>query len=142
MRRAARALRGAVAVGVGWLALAGIAGCGDLLQEPDTGIATNLTLVSVSGDDQSGPPGSPLRQPVRVRLVDLEGGSTERLWVLWVVLEGSGTVEPRHSFTDADGVAEATWTLGSGTPRQRIEARAVGETETFEATLCEVCPEN
>ena len=117
-------------------------GCGDLLQEPDTGIATNLTLVSVSGDDQSGPPGSPLPQPVRVRLVDLEGGPTERLWVRWVVVAGSGSVEPRQSFTDADGVAETTWTLGPGIERQRLEARAVGETEVFEATLCEVCPEN
>ena len=142
MKRTARALRGAVVVGAGWLALAGIAACGDLLQEPDTGIATSLTLVPVSGDDQSGPPGAPLPQPVRVRLVDLEGGPTERLWIRWVVVAGTGTVEPRHSFTDADGIAETTWTLGPGTEKQRIEARAVGETEIFEATLCEACPAN
>jgi hypothetical protein len=121
---------------------AALSGCGDLLQEPDTGIATNLTLVGVSGDDQSGPPGAPLPQPIRVRLVDLEGGSTERLWVEWVVVGGSGTVESRHSFTDSEGIAETTWTLGPGTDKQRIEARVPGDVETFEAELCEVCPGN
>jgi hypothetical protein len=129
-------------VGSGLLLLAGIWGCGDLLQEPDTGIATNLTLIGVSGDGQSGPPGVPLPQPVRVRLVDLEGRSTERLWVEWVVVQGTGTVEPRHSFTDADGIAETTWTLGSGTDKQRIEARVPGDRESFEAELCAVCPED
>ena len=117
-------------------------GCGDLLQEPDTGIATNLTLVSVSGDDQSGPPGAILPQPIRVRLVDLEGGPTERLWIEWVVVDGSGSVEPRHSFTDPEGIAETTWTLGPATQRQRIEARGMGDREVFEAHPCEVCPEN
>ena len=121
---------------------AALSGCGDLLQEPDTGIATNLALFAVSGDGQAGPPGATLSQPLRVRLVDLEGGSTERLWVEWVVVEGSGTVDPRHSFTDADGVAETAWILGRGTERQRIEARIPGDSETFEAHLCEVCPEN
>ena len=115
---------------------------GTCQKHPDTASTATGPGAPTPPQRAPGPPGSPLPQPVRVRLVDLEGGSTERLWVLWVVVEGSGTVEPRHSFTDADGVAEATWTLGSGTPRQRIEARAVGETEAFEATLCEVCPEN
>jgi len=121
---------------------AALSGCGDLLQEPDTGIATNLTLVGVSGDDQSGPPGGTLRQPIRVRLVDLQGGPTERLWIEWVVVDGSGSVEPRNSFTDADGIAETTWTLGPGTDKQRIEARGMGDREVFEAHPCEVCPEN
>lgn len=121
---------------------AALSGCGDLLQEPDTGIVTNLALMTVSGDGQTGLPGATLPQPVRVRLVDLEGRSTERLWVEWIVVQGSGTVELRHSFTDADGVAETTWTLGPGPERQRIEARIPGDTETFEANLCQICPEN
>lgn len=133
-----RALAGAA----GCLLLAGVWGCGDLLQEPDTGIATNLTLIGVSGDGQTGPPGVPLPQPVRVRLVASLGGSTERLWVEWVVVQGTGTVEPRHSFTDADGIAETIWTLGPGEGKQRIEARVTGDREGFEAELCTVCPED
>jgi hypothetical protein len=136
------AFRRSVVPAVGALIWAALSGCGDLLQEPDTGIATNLTLVGVSGDDQIGPPGAPLPQPVRVRLVDLEGGPTERLWVEWVVVQGSGSVEPSHSFTDSEGIAETTWRLGTGTEKQRIEARVGNEMEVFEANLCEVCPEN
>ncbi len=119
---------------------AALSGCGDLLQEPDTGIATDLTLVSVSGDDQSGPPGAILPQSIRVRLVDLEGGSMERLWVEWIVVAGSGAVEPRLSFTDSEGIAETAWRLGPATETQRIEARVGNEIEIFEAELCEACP--
>jgi hypothetical protein len=108
-------------------------GCGDLLQEPDTGIATMLTLTSVSGDEQTGAPGQPLSQPLRVRVSNLQGGSTDRLAVEWVVVSGSGRVEPRYSFTDADGIAEATWTLGATAGVQRIEARFADEVEVFEA---------
>ena len=109
------------------------AGCDDLLQEPDTGIATLLTLTSVSGDEQTGAPGQPLDQPLRVRVSHLQGDSTERLAVEWTVVSGSGKVEPRYSFTDADGVAEATWILGSGNGRQRVEARFSDDVEVFEA---------
>lgn len=111
------------------------AGCDDLLQEPDTGtgIATLLTLTSVSGDEQTGAPGQPLDQPLRVRVTHLEGESTERLAVEWTVVSGSGRIEPRYSFTDADGVAEASWILGSQNGHQRIEARFSGDVEVFEA---------
>ena len=109
------------------------AGCDDLLQEPDTGIATLLTLTSVSGDEQTGAPGQPLGQPLRVRVSHLQGESTERLAVEWTVVSGSGRVEPRYSFTDADGVAEATWILGSQDGRQRVEARFSDDVEVFEA---------
>ena len=114
------------------LALAGAWSCGDLLQEPDTGIATVVTMTRVSGNGQTGPPGSPLPHPVRVQL-DAVGLSTERLWVEWTVLEGGGTVQPQHSFTDGEGIAEAIWILGPGPGRQRIMARFAYETEIFEA---------
>jgi hypothetical protein len=115
------------------LAAVVLAGCGDLLQEPDTGIATMITLTSVSGDDQTGAPGQPLPQPLRVRLSHLQGGTTGKLAVEWVAVSGSGRVEPRYSFTDADGIAEATWVLGPQAGRHRVEARFAGEVEGFEA---------
>lgn len=110
-----------------------LAGCGDLLQEPDTGIATMITLTSVSGDDQTGAPGQPLPQPLRVRLSHLQGGTTDRLAIEWVVVSGSGRVEPRYSFTDADGIAETTWVLGPQAGRHLVEARFASEVEGFEA---------
>lgn len=116
------------------LLLVTAAGCGDLLQEPDTGIATMITLTRVSGDDQTGATGQPLPQPLRVRLSHLQGGTMEKLAVEWVVVSGSGRVEPRYSFTDADGIAEATWILGPEAGRHRVEARFADEVEGFEAT--------
>jgi hypothetical protein len=109
------------------------AGCGDLLQEPDTGINTMLTVSSVSGDEQTGAPGQPLSQPLRVRVTHLQGGSIDGLAVEWVVVSGAGTVEPRYSFTGEGGIAEATWILGPQNGRQRVEARFADEVEVFEA---------
>jgi len=130
-------LRRAIARGALVLMALGLAGCGDLLQEPDTGtgIATLVTVTVVSGNGQVGTPGAALPQPVRARLIAQEGGPTERLWVEWVVLEGAGTASPRHSFTDADGIAETTWILGPGPGRQRLQGRFARESATFEAQL-------
>lgn len=116
----------------GLLALGSVA-CEDLLQEPDTGIATPLTLVVESGDDQTAEPGSTLPAPLRVRLVDLQSRSVERLRVEWVVLEGSGRVSPRTTFTDDEGITETTWTLGPGAGLQVVEARVGSVTARFEA---------
>jgi hypothetical protein len=109
------------------------AACGDLLQEPDTGINTELTVTSVSGDGQTGAPGQPLSQPLRVRVSHVQSGPTDRLAVEWVVVSGSGSVQPRYSFTGEDGVAEATWILGPRSGVQRIIARFADEVEIFEA---------
>lgn len=138
MNRRARtrsiALAGGLFLAVGTLA------CGDLLQEPDTGIASRFLITSLSGDDQSGPAGAVLPQPLRARITALEAEPVDRLWVEWVVLEGSGRVEPRNSFTNEEGIAETTWTLGSGPSKQRVMARFDGDSAVFEAELCEGCP--
>ena len=119
---------------LGALVVAGAGpGCGDLLQEPDTGIANLIDLVRVSGNGQSGEPGTTLPQPIRVRLVVEEATSTEGLWVEWVVVEGGGRVTPRQTFTDEEGIAETTWTLGPGPGRQRIQARFAEDFESFDA---------
>jgi hypothetical protein len=109
-------------------------GCGDLLQEPESGIfPLPLELVEVSGDGQVGAPGAPLAQPLRVRTLH-ETEPVGRLWVKWTVISGGGTVEPRNSFSDANGIAEARWTLGSaGAQRVRATMRN-GVPVEFEAT--------
>ncbi len=117
-------------------AVVGLVGCGDLLQEPDTGTGKVVVrLEEVSGDAQVGDPGAPLAQPLRVRIVDFDGEPAPRLWVQWVVLSGSGEVEPRNSFSDANGIAEATWILGaSGGPQQVSAFIRKAQPVTFEAT--------
>ena len=68
-----------------------------------------------------------------MRLVVEEATSTEGLWVEWVVVEGGGRVTPRQTFTDEEGIAETTWTLGPGPGRQRIQARFADDFESFDA---------
>jgi hypothetical protein len=125
------------ALGLTALAVAlGLAGCGDLLQEPDTGVVlAGLRLQAISGNAQAGSPGSALEDPVRVRVLDGSDRPLAGLWVEWSVVEGAGRVEPRHSFSDADGIAEATWILGPSTGSQTVQAFAGrGAVVTFEAT--------
>lgn len=98
-------------------------GCGDLLQEPDTGFSKlTLRLEEVSGNDQTGPTGSALAQPVRVRILGAEEAPIARLRIEWLVIGGSGTAEPRDTFSDENGVAETFWILGSESGQQKLQA--------------------
>ena len=114
----------------------GLVGCGDLLQEPDTGIGKVVVRIEkVSGDAQVGAPGAPLAEPLRVRVVNFDEEPAPRLWVQWSVLSGSGDIEPRNSFSDENGIAEATWTLGASGGPQEVQAFIRKNLPvTFEAT--------
>lgn len=113
-----------------------LSACGDLLQEPDTGTGKAVVrLEEVSGDSQVGARGATLAQPLRVRIVDFDGEPAPHLRVQWSVLSGSGEIEPRDSFSDADGIAEAAWTLGpSGGSQQAHAFVRKGQPVVFEAT--------
>ena len=117
-------------------ALVGLVACGDLLQEPDTGIGKAVVrLEPVSGNAQVGAPGAPLGQPLRVQTLDFDGEPTPHLRVQWSVVSGAGEIEPRNSFSDADGIAEATWTLGAAEGPQVAQAFVrKGQPVIFEAT--------
>ena len=104
-------------------ALFALAACGDLLQEPDTGLGKiPVRLQEVSGNGQTGAPGTALGAPVRVRVVDSNGQPSALLWVEWTVIAGSGKAEPRNSFSDANGIAETTWILGPEAGPQTLRA--------------------
>ena len=126
--------RAVSALALAALLSAGLAACEDLLQEPDTGIATRFTLVVVSGSGQMAAPGTTLAAPLRVRLVDLQSHAVERLRVEWIVVRGGGSVSPRNTFTDAEGLTEASWTLGPEAGLQVVQAQLGDETATFEAS--------
>ena len=113
-----------------------LAGCGDLLQEPDTGtLPVRVEIVEVSGNGQAGARGAPLAQPLRVRVLD-EGEPASRLRVEWSVLAGGGEVEPRNAFSDVDGLVEARWTLGPAGGTQQVRAFVrKGLPVIFEATV-------
>ena len=113
-----------------------LAGCGDLLQEPDTGTdPLPVQIQAVSGDDQIGTAGTALAEPLRVRLVDPEGNPLQGLWIQWTPIGGSGTANPRNGFTDEDGVSETTWVLGPVSGPQQVQVEIPGGTPMiFDAT--------
>jgi hypothetical protein len=69
-------------------------------------------LVLVSGDDQTGPPGTELQEPLVVRLLDEAGNGIPDRAVSWVVATGGGSVSSGNTNTDAEGRASTRWTLG------------------------------
>src|SRR5829696_7183406 len=100
--------------------VAGSLACGgeDLVIPPET---TQVQMVR--GDDQIGPAGAALPDPLIVRLVDAGGNGIPNRAVLWVLRAGDGSVTPTTGTTDAEGYASAEWTLGSEPGLNSVEAQ-------------------
>lgn len=89
----------------------------------------------VSGDDQSGVPGSQLPEPLVVRVTDGAGNAVSGAAVTWIVTGGGGTLAPPTSTTDAAGNASSIWTLGSVPGANAAEAVVSGVGQaSFSAT--------
>ena len=71
------------------------------------------TLTKAGGDKQESGAGAAAPNPVVVRLTDQRGSPMAGQLVVFTVRSGGGTVTPAALATDADGRAQATWTLGS-----------------------------
>src|SRR3954467_12336017 len=91
-------------------------------------------LQMVTGDDQVGAPGAPLSQPVVVKLLDQDGNPMADQPVAWVISTGGGTVVPQSPPTDENGMASATWTLGSEGPNSLNAVVSGIDPLTFTAT--------
>ena len=104
------------------LSLVAAAACGgsDLTLPPGEG-STGLEIVQ--GDEQTGPAGTRLADPLIVRLVDPAGNGTANRTVLWVIKAGGGAVTPATGMTDAEGFASAEWTLGPVPGQNVVEAQ-------------------
>ena len=99
----------------------------------------------VGGDLQSGPAGMELPNPLVVRVVDSAGVPRAGQLVNFRVTSGGGSVFAGASLTNASGVAQERWTLGtSPSDSQRVEARAVdnvtGEALTLAVFRATVLP--
>src|SRR3954453_24171284 len=88
----------------------------------------------VTGDNQVGAPGSPLSQPVMVKLLDQDGNPMPDQRIAWVISTGGGTVLPQSPTTDENGTASATWTLGSEGPNSLNAVVSGIDPVTFTAT--------
>jgi hypothetical protein len=69
-------------------------------------------LEKIGGDEQFGPAGSVLPLPLEVRVLDDDARPVPGVTVTFEASAGGGTIDPASTFTDASGVATATWTLG------------------------------
>src|SRR5881397_3725578 len=105
-----------------------------------------LSLSIISGDDQIGPPGTELPDPLVVQVVDSRAHAVKGQIVNFVVVSGGGSVFAGAAITGGDGIVRERWTLGFSGP-QRVEARAVDNVTgekltfaTFDATLTDVAP--
>lgn len=111
----------------------GVAACSLTLSCGGSKDSTSSTRVGppaqlniVSGDAQSGTVAKELAQPLVVRVVDANGNPVQGQSVNFRVTAGGGTVFAGSSNTNADGVAQERWTLGTvAGAEQTVEARAV-----------------
>lgn len=84
------------------------------------------TMSIVSGDNQTGIVGQELSSPLAVRVLDANGQPVQGQAVNFRVTAGGGTVFAGTANTNADGVAQERWTLGTvAGSAQTLEARAV-----------------
>jgi hypothetical protein len=97
---------------------------------PPTATAT----VVPASDGQTAVVGTALPLPLRVQ-VNLDGDPQAGVTIHWHALQG--VVAPVESVTDGDGVASATWTLGTSAGHATAEATLAGppaSRATFSAT--------
>ncbi len=81
-------------------------------------------VMAVRGDQQTGPPGGLLAQPLHVRVTDQDGNPVRGVEIRFQVLSGEGMVAPTRTRTDSLGEASARWRLGSAPGTQQVAALA------------------
>ncbi len=89
--------------------------------ETSTDVPVPSGIELTGGDAQVGVVGQSLAQLLSVRVVDGQGNAFAGVPVEWEVVSGDGALSA-SSATNADGVAEATWTLGTTAGEQTARA--------------------
>lgn len=100
-----------------------------------------VSLVKISGDDQEGPAGELLGDPLVVEVRDEGGATIPGAPLTWTVQAGGGAVESSSAETDAAGRGEAAWRLGGSATGQSVQVAAGSLTPvTFSAVAEEIAP--
>jgi hypothetical protein len=97
--------------------------------------ATNL--VSVTGNGQSAATGQRLSIPFTVRATDASGTPVPGVLVTFTVVSGGGTLSAPQLYTDSQGTAASSLTLGPSAGTNTVTAASgtlVGSPLTFSAT--------
>lgn len=99
------------------------------------------TLELVSGDGQTGVPGTELGERLVVKLTDSRGVGVLGALILWQVTSGGGDIDPDctpstcpNGGTDPSGFNRADWTLGSAPGTQTVQASSLQASEVITFT--------
>lgn len=92
------------------------------------------SVSAIAGSGQAAPPGAALVVPLRARVSDTYGNPVAAIAVTFVASAGHGFASPAMATTDASGIAETTWNLGSAVGAQRLDATVGAAVATFTAT--------
>jgi len=79
---------------------------------------------TASGDAQTGTAGAPLAQPIVAKVAASDGVGVAGTTVTFAVATGGGSVGSPTVVSDANGLAQTTWTLGPGAGAQSVTATA------------------
>ncbi len=90
----------------------------------DTGGPSDVSVLN--GNGQTGEVGTPLAQPLRVKVKNSQGQGVEGATVTWSVSGGGGSVSSSTSRTDDSGYAEVTRVLGVVVGQNRTTAFVSG----------------
>jgi hypothetical protein len=93
--------------------------------------------LKVSGDLQSGTPGSALPQSVTVKIADRLGNAMAGKSVTFAVTQGGGNAATPNATSAADGTASTNWTIGTNASvTNQVTATVIGVSAvtTFTAT--------
>jgi adhesin/invasin len=83
-------------------------------------------IVSVSGDNQSGPPATALASPFVVRVQDASQNPVAGVTVAFAITAGGGSLSAASAMTDASGQASTLLTLGAQAGANTVVASATG----------------
>ena len=134
---------GVFTVSPGGVATAVSNGAGTIRAQVDGVSGTATVTVSqkptaverAAGDAQRGRPGTPLVEPVVVRILDAGGSPVAGTAVFFSPADGSGLVTPGTAPTDMAGEARVSWTLGDDFgPQSLVASVADGANTVFTAT--------
>lgn len=93
------------------------------------------SISAISGNGQTGAPGSTLADPLTARVTDAGGNPKPAVDVTFAVTAGGGSLSATQATTNASGDATSgQWTLGTGQCVQRVTATAGTLLATFTAS--------
>jgi hypothetical protein len=98
-----------------------------LLTGPADTVLLNVTLpatqiIAQGGNGQTGTVGAQLAQPLAVKVAAGDGVGVSGVTVFFTVATGAGTVANTNVVSDANGLAQTSWTLGPAAGTQSVAA--------------------